>query len=118
MLYQVLFKKKPDVSCLEEFRTKCWVMIPNQPWSKLDPKAEEHVFVGIAEHAKAWKYLNTVSKHVQVSRNITFDSNDTRLFPIPDEDLDDTDLIALLEGESQLHEQATDPTPAIDVTTP
>jgi len=59
-----------------------------------------------------------VSKHVQVSRNITFDSNDTRLFPIPDKDFDDTDLIVLLGGESQPHERAMDPTPAIDVTTP
>ena len=84
-------------------------MVLNQLRSKLDPKAEEHVFVRIAEHAKAWKYFNMVSKHVQVSWNITFDANDTKLFPIPDKDLNDADPIAPHEGESQPHEQATDP---------
>ena len=55
--YQVFFKRKPDVSRLEEFETKCWAMVPDQQQSKLDPKAEEHTFVGVSEHAKALEIL-------------------------------------------------------------
>ena len=89
MPYQSFFGKKPDVSRLEEFGTRCWVMIPDQHRLKLDPKVEEHIFVGVAEHTKAWKYYNKISRHVQNSRNITFYQNDTKLFPIPNEDNDD-----------------------------
>ena len=84
-------------------------MVLNQLHSKLDPKAKEHLFVWIAEHAKAWKYFNKVSKHIQISRNINFDLNDTRIFPIPNKDKDNDDLIILLKGEIQSHERAMDP---------
>ena len=114
--YQVLFGKKPNVSWLKEFSTRCWVMVLDQHHSKLDPKAKEHLFVGIAEHAKAWKCFNKVSKHVQISRNMTFDLNDTRLFPIPNED-DDNEPIVPLKGETQPHKWATEPVP-IDPITP
>ena len=56
MPYETFFGKKPDVSQLEEFGTKCWVTVPDQLRRKLDPKAEEHIFIGIAKHTKAWKY--------------------------------------------------------------
>lgn len=103
--YQAFFGKKPNVSRLEEFGTKCWVLVPDQRRAKLDPKAEEHIFVGVAEHAKAWKYYNTISRHVQTSRNITFDEQDTKLYPIPSED----DNEVMLEGENPAHEQAPEP---------
>jgi hypothetical protein len=63
-------------------------MVPDQCHAKLDPKAEEHTFVGIAEHAKAWKYFNRASKHIQISRNITFDEKDNKLYTIPGNDDD------------------------------
>ena len=95
------------MSRLEEFGTRCWVIIPDQRHSKLDPKVEEHIFVGVTKHAKAWKYYNKVSRHVQTSRNITFDQHDTRLFPIPNED--DNDNPAPLKGENSMHEAAPEP---------
>jgi hypothetical protein len=71
MPYQALLGRKPNIACLKEFGTNCGVMVPDQCHAKFDPKAEEHTFVGIAEHAKAWKYINRASKHVQISQNIT-----------------------------------------------
>ena len=103
MPFQALFAKKPDIACLEEFRTTCWVMVPDQHQAKLDPKVEEHLFVGIAEYTKAWKYYNKISKHVQISRNITFDQSDTKLYPILDVNTNDKDT-APLEGEQEPHE--------------
>ena len=60
-------------------------MVPDQRRAKLDPKAEAHLFVGVAENAKAWCYYNTKNRHVQISQNITFDESDSKLFPILDE---------------------------------
>ena len=67
-------------------------MVLDQCWAKLDPKAEEHLFVGVAEYTKAWKYYNKISKHIQISRNITFDQSDTKLYPILDVNADDKDM--------------------------
>ena len=61
MPFQALFAKKLDIARLEEFRMNCWVMVPDQHWVKLDPKAEEHLFVGVMEYVKAWKYYNKIS---------------------------------------------------------
>ena len=93
--FQALFTKKPDIVCLEEFGMNCWVMVPDQCQAKLDPKVEEHLFVGIAEYVKAWKYYNKISKHIQISRNITFDQSDTKLYPIPDVNANDEDTVPL-----------------------
>ena len=73
--------------------------------SETRPKAEEHLFVSIAEYAKAWKYYNKISKHVQISRNITFDQSDTKLYPILDVNADDEDT-APPEGEQEPHKRA------------
>ena len=83
-------------------------MIPDQCHLKLDPKQKNIcIFIRVAEHAKAWKYYNKISRHVQTSRNITFDQNDTKLFPIPNEDEDDNP--APLEGENSMHKVAPEP---------
>ena len=39
-------------------------MVQDQQQGKLDPKAEEYIFIGVAEYAKAWKHYNTRSRHV------------------------------------------------------
>ena len=92
MPFQALLTKKLDIVRLEEFGMNCWVMVPDQCQAKLDPKAEEHLFVGVVEYAKAWKYYNKISKHIQISRNITFDQSDTKLYPIPDVNANDKDM--------------------------
>ena len=102
--FQALFAKKPDIACLEEFGTNCWVMVPDRHQAKLDSKVEEHLFVSVAEYAKAWKYYNKISKHIQISKNITFDQSDTKLYPIPEVNADDKDM-APPEGEQELHER-------------
>jgi transposase InsO family protein len=90
--YEMFFSRKPDVSKLQEFGTRCWVMVPGERRTKLDPKAERHVFTGIGETSKSWRYWNTRSNKIQYSHNITFDESDTTLYPIPDLDGDDVDV--------------------------
>ena len=57
---------------------------------------------------------NIQFRYVQNSRNITFNENDTKLFPIPNEDEDDV----LLEGENIPCEQSLPipPTPQMEAT--
>ena len=114
-LFQALFTKKPDIACLEEFGMNCWVMVPDQCRAKLDPKVEEHLFVSVTEYAKAWKYYNKISKHIQISRNITFDQSDTKLYPIPDVNANDEDS-APLEGEQEPHEHVPIAIPSPSIT--
>ena len=57
--YQALFDQKPNLAILHEFGQKYWVHVPDQQHSRLDPKAEAHIFTGVAENAKAWCYYNT-----------------------------------------------------------
>jgi len=52
--YEAFFNRKLDISRLQEFGTKCWIMVPDQQHTKLDPKAEQHLFMGIAENARVW----------------------------------------------------------------
>src|SRR5882724_8296977 len=86
MPHEAFFNRKPDISRLQEFGTKCWIMVPDQRHTKLDPKAEQHLFMGIAKNAKAWRYYNTHSRIIQISRNIIFNNEDTKIYPIPGEE--------------------------------
>ena len=86
MPHEAFFNKRPNISRLQEFGTKCWIMVPDQRRTKLDPKAEQHIFTGIAENAKAWRYYNTRSRIIQISRNIIFNKEDTQIYPIPGEE--------------------------------
>src|SRR6266481_3898131 len=84
--YEVFYNKKPNIARLQEFGIQCWIMVPEQRRTKLDPKAEQHIFTGIADNAKAWRYYNTRLKIIQTSRNVIFNKQDTNVYPIPGEE--------------------------------
>src|SRR6266481_4146874 len=86
MPYEVFYNQKPNITRLQEFGIQCWIMVPEQRHTKLDPKAEQHIFTGIADNAKAWRYYNTWSKIIQTSRNVIFNKQDTSVYPIPGEE--------------------------------
>ena len=52
--YEAFHKRKPNIFQLQEFGSQCWTMVPEQRHTKLNPKAEQHIFTRIAENAKAW----------------------------------------------------------------
>jgi len=43
-----------DVSNVEEFGAKVWVLIQNKHINKLQPKAKQYIFVGLGEHFCAY----------------------------------------------------------------
>jgi len=49
---------------LQEFGIKCWVLQQDGQNSKLDPKSQEFIFVGLLDYGKAWRYWNPHSVRV------------------------------------------------------
>jgi Reverse transcriptase (RNA-dependent DNA polymerase) len=92
--FQAFFGKKPNIGHLEEFGKKCWIQVPDQRRTKLEPKSKQYIFTGVAANAKAWRYYNVHTRHVQTSRNIIFDEIDNAIHPVPDDD-DPNDLVAV-----------------------
>ena len=67
------------------------------------------------EYTQAWKYYNQISKHVQISRNITFDQSDTKLYSILDVNADGEDTVPL-KGEQEPHERTPISIPSPSIT--
>src|SRR6266481_9430527 len=61
-------------------------MVPEQWRTKLNPKAKQHIFTGITDNTKVWRYYNMRSKIIQTSRNVIFNKQDTNVYPIPGEE--------------------------------
>jgi len=120
--YEAFFNRKPDVSRLQEFGTKCWIMVPDQWCTKLDPKAEQHLFTGIAENTKVWQYYNTCSRIIQISKNIIFNKEDTNIYPIPEDEEEEIipnlpiPTATITEVDDDTVEQA--PTPNMETVVP
>ncbi len=45
MPYKVFYNKKPNIARLQEFGIQCWIMVPEQWHTKINPKAEQHMYI-------------------------------------------------------------------------
>jgi len=52
--YEAFWNHKPNVSNVEEFGAKVWVLIQDKHINKLQPKAKQYIFVGLGEHSHAY----------------------------------------------------------------
>jgi len=52
--YKAFWNCKPNISNMEEFGTKVWVLIQNKYINKLQPKAKQHIFVGLGEYSHTY----------------------------------------------------------------
>ncbi|PIL28276.1 hypothetical protein GSI_09564 [Ganoderma sinense ZZ0214-1] len=96
--------RKPDVSDLQEWGVKCWVLTDRKKRTKLELKSQLMRFMGVAPGSKGWKYYDPKARRIGKSRNIIF-AVPKRTQPAPDSDEDEYDLIELstptpLEGEN------------------
>jgi len=102
--------KKPDISMLQEFGVKCWVLQQDGQNSKLDPKSQKFIFVDLSDHGKAWRYWNPHSRQIQTSQNVIFE-NQTHEYhytipnPASSNNVTDTLNSPLLEGEQEISKQ-------------
>ena len=56
--FKICYKKKPDISDLHPFVCKVYAYNHSPKWNKLEPQAEEGIFVGYSNTQKAyWIYF-------------------------------------------------------------
>jgi len=102
--------KKPDISMLQEFGVKCWILQQDSQNSKLDPKSQEFIFVGLSDHNKAWRYWNPHSRQIQTSRNVIFENQTHEYYytipnPASSNNNTNTSNPPLLEGKQEISKQ-------------
>jgi hypothetical protein len=69
--------KKPKVNHQRIFGCPVYVYVPKDKRSKLDPSGKNGIFVGYSETSKAYKIYILGHKHVEISRDVTFDDDET-----------------------------------------
>ena len=67
------FKKKPNVSHLQEFGALVWVLLQGQKVPrKMESKSRRRVFVSYDDGSKSVKYYNVETRKILTSRNFCF----------------------------------------------
>ena len=64
---------KPNVTHLRVFGSLCFSHIPKDERKKLDPKAQEAIFLGYGQETKGYRLYNPISRKVFFSRDVIFD---------------------------------------------
>ncbi|SGZ03860.1 BQ5605_C032g11026 [Microbotryum silenes-dioicae] len=62
----------PDVSSLRTFGCRAWHCLPSVKRTDLDPKAVPLIFVGLDDHAKAYRLFDPATRKILLSRNVVF----------------------------------------------
>ncbi|KAM7479031.1 hypothetical protein LguiA_027244 [Lonicera macranthoides] len=75
--FEALYNRRPDVSYFRVFGSPCYVHVPKDIRTKLDPKARKCVFVGYDPRRKGWRCMDPETKQVVVSRDVVFDEAST-----------------------------------------
>ena len=76
--YQLMFKKKPDVSLIRVFGSLAYVHVKKDKRSGFSPHMEKAIFVGYPPQFKGWEFFNPVTKKFILSDRADFDE---RVFP-------------------------------------
>ncbi|CAK5269991.1 unnamed protein product [Mycena citricolor] len=79
--HEAFWGEKPDVSMLQEFGRRCWVLVQGVNEGKLAPKSKAHRFVGISEESRAWRYQVVGTRKVLKSRNVIFETGEGEYIP-------------------------------------
>lgn len=80
--YEAWFGKKPDVSYFKVFGSRAFAHIPDANRRKLDPKAQECIFVGYCRGSKAYRLWNPATQKIVISRNVIIDESTSCDLPL------------------------------------
>jgi hypothetical protein len=69
--------KKPEVSHLKIFGCPVFIHIPKEKRNKLEPSGKKGIFVGYCEVSKAFRIYIPIHRHIEISRDMTFDEEAT-----------------------------------------
>jgi hypothetical protein len=70
-------EKKLEVSHLKIFACPVFIHIPKEKRNKLEPSGKKGIFVGYCEVSKAFKIYIPCHRHIEISRDVTFDEEAT-----------------------------------------
>jgi hypothetical protein len=88
--YELLTGKKPNVSYLRVFGSKCFILIKRGRKSKFSPKAVEGFLLGYDSNTRAYRVFNKYTGLVEVSCDIVFDeTNGSQVEQVYLDELDD-----------------------------
>lgn len=73
--YEIIKKKKPDISLIRIFGSKAYFHIPDVKRKKLDAKCKEGVLVGFCELTKAYRVFIPATGKVELSMNVLIDES-------------------------------------------
>jgi hypothetical protein len=71
--YELLTRKKPNVSYFRVFGSKCFILVKKGRNSKFAPKAVEGFLLGYDSNTRAYRVFNKSTRLVEVSCDIVFD---------------------------------------------
>ncbi|KAI3696663.1 hypothetical protein L6452_29123 [Arctium lappa] len=71
--YEIINKRIPNINYFHAFGCTCFVLNDKDDLGKFSPKADEGMFIGYSQHAKAYRVYNKRTKTVVESVNVTFD---------------------------------------------
>jgi hypothetical protein len=88
--YELLTGKKPNVSYLRVFGSKCFILVKRGTKSKFAPKAVEGFLLGYDSNIRAYRVFNKSTGLVEVSCDIVFDeTNGSQVEQVDLDELDD-----------------------------
>jgi hypothetical protein len=73
--YELLLGKKPNVSYIRVFGSKCFILNKKPKNSKFAPKVDEGFLLGYASNAHDYRVFNKTSGCVEVACDVTFDES-------------------------------------------
>jgi hypothetical protein len=68
-------RKKPEVSHLKIFGCPVFIHILKEKRNKMEPSGKNGIFVGYCEVSKAFKIYIPGHRHIEISRDVTFDED-------------------------------------------
>ena len=69
--------KNPEVSHLKIFGCPMFIHIPKEKRNKLEPSGNKGILVGYCEVSKAFRIYIPGHRHIEISRDVTFDEDAT-----------------------------------------
>ena len=73
--YEILYDRKPNLSYLRVFGSRCWYHLRRSQVDKLDPRSREAVMIGYARGVRGYKLWDVADHKVVVSRDVQFDED-------------------------------------------
>ena len=73
--YKMVNNKKPDLSHLHIFGSRCWVHIPTELQSKLGPKSRQALFMGYPEGVEGYHLHDTTSGTFFIACDVIFNED-------------------------------------------